>query len=79
MSRKPSRPSPRLRLLPRPPLTFDAFSELVKAIAQTMDDLGVPHEVSSDYEVSNEGDTVTLRDPTGLTVMTYDLQAFRNG
>ena len=79
MSRKPSRPSPRLRLLPRPPLTFDAFSELLKAIGQTMDDLAIPHEVSSDYEVSNEGDIVTLRDPTGLTVATYDLQAFRNG
>ena len=79
MSRKPSRPSPRLRLLPRPPLTFDAFSELLKAIGQTMDDLAIPHEVSNDYSVSNEGDIVTMRDPSGLTVMTYDLQAFRNG
>ena len=77
MSRKPSRPSPRINLLPRPPLSFDAFSDLLKAIGQTMDELGVPYEASSDYVVSNEGEIVTLRDPTGLTVQTFDLQAFR--
>ena len=77
MSRKPSRPSPRINLLPRPPLSFDAFSDLLKAIGQTMDDLGIPYEASSDYVVSNEGEIVTLRDPTGLTVQTFYLQAFR--
>jgi hypothetical protein len=78
VSRKPSRPSPRIRLLPRPPLTFEAFSDLLKAIGQGMDELGVAYEVSSDYEVANEGNVVTLRDPTGLAVMTFDLQTFRS-
>ena len=62
MSRKPSRPSPRINLLPRPPLSFDAFSDLLKAIGQTMDDLGILYEASSDYVVSNEGEVVTLRE-----------------
>ena len=73
----PSRPSPRVRLLLRPPLTFSEFGELLKAIAQRMDDLNIDHAAGSDYEVANEGETVTLRDPTGLTVETFDLQAFR--
>lgn len=77
MSRKPSRPSPRIQLLPHPPLTFDAFSALLKAIGQTMDELGVPTEASSGYEVRNEGERVMLRDPTGLTVMEFDLGEFR--
>lgn len=75
---KLSRPSPRIRLLPRPPLTFVEFGNLIRAIGQAMDELGVVHEASSDYEVANEGENVTLRDPTGLTVQTFDLQAFRS-
>jgi hypothetical protein len=75
--KKPSRPSPRIRLNPRPPLTFEEFSDLLKAIGQTMDELGVAHEVSSDYEVANEGELVMLRDPTGLALMTFDLRMFR--
>ncbi len=75
---KLSRPSPRIRLLPRPPLTFVEFGNLIRAIGQAMDELGVAHEVSSDYDVANEGDNVTLRDPTGLAVMSFDLQTFRS-
>lgn len=74
----PSRPSPRVRLLLRPPLTFSEFGDLLIAIAQRMDDLNIDYAVSSDYEVANEGDNVTLCDPTGLTVMTFDLQTFRS-
>jgi hypothetical protein len=71
------RPSPIIRLSIRPPVVFDVFAHLIRAIGKTMDDLGIPHETSSEHAVTNEGDVVYLRDPEGKTLMTYDLQAFR--
>lgn len=74
---KPSRPSPRIRLNIAPPLAHEVFSKLLKAIGQAMDDLQIPHESSNGYEVRNAGDIVSLYDPTGAVVKTFDLARFR--
>lgn len=77
MSKK-QRPSPIIRLTIRPPVVWSVFTKLIAAIGQTMDDLEIPFETSSEHSVTNEGDVVTLRDPQGATLATYDVQALRN-
>lgn len=72
-----SRPSPRIQLQLRPPSTFTAFNRLVKAIGDEMDRLEIPFDVSSDYAVRNNGDVVSMYDPAGIVVATFNMQDYR--